>query len=365
MIKRILMTGDTVGGVWTYTMELAEALGAHGVEVVLAALGGAPTVEQRVEAARIPNLDLLASDFKLEWMDDPWHDVTASGNWLLDLEEQYAPDVVHLNSFGHGALPWNTPVVVTAHSCVLSWWSAVRGGPVPPQWNRYRYEVECAVKAADLVTTPSRAMLRMVEEIYGCDLPACRVVPNGRDASCYRAAAKEQFVLTAGRVWDEAKNIAAVGHIAAALPWPAYVAGENRHPNGTTFEFPGCRMLGRLSSDELGDWYARAPIYVSPARYEPFGLSALEAALSGCALVLGDIESLREVWEHAAIFVPPDDERRLEAAVTGLIANPEHRKEMSRRSAARAQAFTPERMAAEYASAYDWLAGTRRLACAS
>ncbi len=31
-----------------------------------------------------------------------------------------------------------------------------------------------------------------------------------------------------------------------------------------------------------------------PARYEPFGLSVLEAALSGCALVLGDIPSLRE-----------------------------------------------------------------------
>ena len=59
------MTGDTVGGVWTYTMELAEALGAHGVEVVLAALGGPPTVEQRLEACRIRNLDLLASDFPL------------------------------------------------------------------------------------------------------------------------------------------------------------------------------------------------------------------------------------------------------------------------------------------------------------
>ena len=51
MIKRILMTGDTVGGVWTYTMELAEALGAHGIHVVLAALGGAPSDAQRQEAA--------------------------------------------------------------------------------------------------------------------------------------------------------------------------------------------------------------------------------------------------------------------------------------------------------------------------
>ena len=39
-------------------------------------------------------------------MDDPWRDVAESGHWLLDLEEQYAPDVVHLNRYGHGALPW-------------------------------------------------------------------------------------------------------------------------------------------------------------------------------------------------------------------------------------------------------------------
>jgi glycogen synthase len=56
------------------------------------------------------------------------------------------------------------------------------------------------------------------------------------------------------------------------------------------------------------DWYARASIYALPARYEPFGLSALEAALSGCALILGDIPSLREVWLEAAPYVSPDDE---------------------------------------------------------
>ena len=50
----------------------------------------------------------------------------------------------------------------------------------------------------------------------------------------------------------------------------------------------------------------RAAIYALPARYEPFGLSILEAALSGCALVIGDIPSLREIWADAALFVPSD-----------------------------------------------------------
>src|ERR1700712_5860877 len=100
-VRRVLVTADTVGGVWTFALELCEALTKQGVSVVLATLGGEPTDAQRTEAARIRSLQLLTSNFKLEWMEDPWSDVEASGKWLLDVEREYAPDVVHLNSFGH------------------------------------------------------------------------------------------------------------------------------------------------------------------------------------------------------------------------------------------------------------------------
>ena len=56
-----------------------------------------------------------------------------------------------------------------------------------------------------------------------------------------------------------------------------------------------------------------AAIYALPARYEPFRLEVLEAAAPGCALVLGDIASLRELWDGAALFVAPDDDRALRA----------------------------------------------------
>jgi glycosyltransferase involved in cell wall biosynthesis len=190
-------------------------------------------------------------------------------------------------------------------------------------------------------------------------------VPNGRDGRRYRAGEKEPFILTAGRLWDEAKNAAAVSEVASRLPWPVYVAGESRGPNGVPVELPGCHLLGRLSQAELADWYARASIYALPARYEPFGLTALEAALSGCALVLGDIASLREVWDDSAIFVPPRDNAQLEAALRELIATPSLRQEMARRAGERARYFTPERMAEGYLSAYHSVAIDRRTMCAS
>src|SRR5690606_8377688 len=104
-----------------------------------------------------------------------------------------------------------------------------------------------------------------------------------------------------------AKNLAQLDAVATELPWPVYVAGSTEHPDGGNAAFDSVETLGVLSRAEMKHWLGRASIYVLPARYEPFGLSALEAALSGCALVLGDIPSLREVWGPAATYVDPAD----------------------------------------------------------
>jgi hypothetical protein len=46
-IRRVLMTTDTIGGVWTFALELTAALQAYDIEVILAALGGEPSAAQR------------------------------------------------------------------------------------------------------------------------------------------------------------------------------------------------------------------------------------------------------------------------------------------------------------------------------
>lgn len=51
----------------------------------------------RRSAARVPELRLPESSFRLEWMEDPWRAVAQAGDWLLALEERERPDVVHVN----------------------------------------------------------------------------------------------------------------------------------------------------------------------------------------------------------------------------------------------------------------------------
>jgi glycosyltransferase involved in cell wall biosynthesis len=344
------MTADAVGGVWPYALDLARGLARHGVAVDLAVMGPPPGAAQREDADRA-GVSLLEGPYRVEWMDDPWADVDAAAGWLLDLERAFEPDIVHLNGFCHGSLPWRAPVLVTGHSCVRSWWRAVQGEEAPAQWNEYSVRVRAGVRAATIVATPTTAMLAALDREYG-PLQRERVIPNGRDF--LRAdAPREPIVFAAGRLWDAAKNIQALAAAARGISWPVYVAGDDRAPDGSP-AWPGCvRRLGRLDAADVRAWYARASIYALPARYEPFGLSVLEAAISGCALVLGDIRSLRENWTGAALFVPPDDPGSIASAIQALIDNKPLRAEMGRRAEGRARQFTVERMVDGYLSAYD------------
>ena len=345
------MTADAVGGVWTYALDLARALAPHGVSVALATMGRLPTPSQQAEARTVPGLTLHSSALALEWMSDPWEDVARAGDWLLGLEDRLRPDVIHLNGYAHGGLPWRAPVLMAGHSCVLSWWRAVQGEDAPPAWDRYQAEVQHGLRAAGRVVAPTRAMLDALERHYG-PLAASQVIPNGRDLDAFRPGKKEPFVFSAGRLWDEAKNISALAEASRGLAWPVLVAGETAHPDGAAVAPPHVRLLGCLPPALVAAHQARAAVYALPARYEPFGLSALEAGLSGCALVLGDIPSLREVWGEAALFVPPDDSDALRGVLSRLIADAGLRQEMAARARSRARLYTPERMAGGYLSAY-------------
>jgi glycogen(starch) synthase len=350
-LKRILLTADTVGGVWTYALELARILHRHDIQVVLATMGGPPSASQRAELRSIADLSLFESPFKLEWMEAPWSDIARAGDWLLQLEEVVQPDVIHLNSYVHGALGWHSPTLVVGHSCVLSWWEAVKGTAAPDSWERYRREVARGLHAADLVLAPTRAMLSALGRHYGC-FTRSRVVPNGRDPALFPPADKRPFIFAVGRLWDEAKNVGMLDEVAPSLAWPVYVAGEERHPDGGQVHYRSVRELGRLSSPRLAYWLARASIYALPARYEPFGLSVLEAGLAGCALVLGDIPSLREIWDDAALFIPSDDAQALGAALKALIQDDSRLAGLASRARTRALHFTPQHMLTGYLAAY-------------
>jgi glycosyltransferase involved in cell wall biosynthesis len=357
---QLLMTTDAIGGVWNYSLELCGAFGAHDIRVALAVLGGPPSNAQREQAGRLSNVTVHESSFRLEWMTDPWEDLARAGEWLLSLEKMTGADVVHLNHLVHADLPWQAPVMTVGHSCVLSWWAAVLGqgasaGP-GAEWDEYRSHVTRSLQAASCVVAPTEAALNELDRLYG-PFRRAAVVFNARDRRQFTAGHKERMVLSAGRLWDRAKNVGALASVAPRLIAPVFVAGQAQSPDGNTATFSNVTLLGPLDSAALASWYSRAAIYALPARYEPFGLTALEAAMSGCALVLGDIGSLQEVWGPAARYVHPEDHDCLRDTLNELIANDSLRKRSAARAMARARQFTPARQARRYKALYQDLLG--------
>ena len=347
-VRRVLMTADAVGGVWTYCLQLAGGLARLGVAVDLAVMGPPPDAAQRATAARIPRLTLWTASFRLEWMEGGIDDIVRSGQWLLALAARTAPDLVHLNGYAHGALPFPAPKIVVAHSCVLSWWQAVHGCPPPSAWRDYADAVREGLAGADRVIAPSAEMLRALDAHYGPRAAPSSVIANGLGPVRGWRARKRPVVLAAGRLWDDGKNIAALAAVAPTIPWPVMVAGDVAVATAAE-EKPaspadGVRYLGRLDAGEMTTAYRRATIYALPARYEPFGLSILEAAQHGCALVLGDIASLRENWAGAALFVDPDDVEGLGRTLGALIADRRTQRALARRARRRARRFSLRKM---------------------
>jgi glycogen(starch) synthase len=344
------MTTATLGGVWNYSVQLTHALSDHQIEVALATMGKPLSRDQRKELKTLSNVEVFESGFKLEWMENPWNEVARSGNWLLEIEQRTRPEVIHLNGFAHGALPFRSPKLVVGHSCVASRWKAVKREEAPGSWNQYREVVRAGLQAAHVVVAPSHAMLEQLKHYYG-PLNG-KVIYNGRDPAVFHHGRKEEIIFSTGKIWDEAKNISALAKIARDIPWTIYVAGDQRNPNGAQFQDKHLCSLGHLPTNLLSTWLAKSSIFCLPARYEPFGLSILEAGLAGCALVLGNIPSLREIWGGAALFVQPDDTHELRYALGRVTQNLFRRKELAAYAQCRAIQMTPKRMAEEYVSTY-------------
>lgn len=348
---RVLMTADTVGGVWTFAHELACGLLERDCCVLLVSFGRAPSAWRRKECESLRkrfgrHFRYVPSEIGLEWMEDN-AEVFAHGAALLEHEAAvFAPDMLHSNQFCYGAVEMDLARVVTAHSDVFSWAKACRKEPLAdtPWLRNYVAQVQAGLRAADAVAAPTQWMLNAVGENF--ELSQERVViPNGRAVPPSFNRPRELRAVTAGRLWDEAKGTSLLSDVTS--PIPIAIAGESHFQKAQGVQDIGAaRLLGQLSQLEVMELFRDSAIYVCPSVYEPFGLSALEAARCGCAVVARDIPSLREVWGDAALFF--DSSESLSGILGELAGDPQLLTAARRRSFERSLFFSRERMVERY-----------------
>ena len=358
----VLITTDTLGGVWSYALDLAAGLEAAGVGATLAVLGPGPDAAQR-QAVEARGLRLVETGLRLDWTDDEISVLDRTDGVLADLAAAEQVDLVHLNSPALAAAAgFAVPVVGGCHSDPATWWNTVHGGePMPADLTAQADRVRLGFLSCAALIAPSRTYAAATAEQYR-HLP--KVVHNGRAGSPQPTARtqREPVAITAGRLWDAGKRVAVLDQAAMHMRHAVLAAGEIDPPKGDPIDFAHLALLGQLDAAALAGRFRQSALFVSVAVYEPFGLAVLEAAQAGCGLVLADIPTYRELWDEAAVFVPGKDAAALARTLDTLLDDPDECSRLGALAQARAARFTVEAMVAGTLAVYRDALDQRRVA---
>ena len=354
----ILITTDTIGGVWSYSLALAGALGER---CMIVTVGPPASPQQRQAAGRVPGCTLRETGLPLDWLSPTPALLAQTAATLAGLANREGATSAHLHAPCLATADWTIPIVATAHSCMATWWAAVRTGAPPPDFAWHAAATRAGLLHAARVIAPSHAFASLLRRTYSLTRPI-DIIHNGHPPAPESTVAREPFILTAGRLWDEAKNIAVLDQAAAGLQTPIHAAGPLASPNGDAYEPMHLHAPGTLAPDALRALMARASIFAAPSLYEPFGLAVLEAAQTGAPLVLADIPTFRELWTGAALFVPATDPAAWATALAALMANPTARADLGQAASTRAATYTEHAMARATAALHAGLTHNSRAA---
>jgi glycogen synthase len=369
----VLVTADTISGVWSYSRELVTGLVSRGLRVTLVSFGEVPLPEQISWMDNLHGLDYRPTAFRLEWMHEGEQDFAESSAYLGAIVRELKPDVLHLNQFCYGNLPVKVPRVLVAHGDLITWWVAVHGHePKSARWlSRYRDLVDRGVAGAHMLVVPSACMLESLRNHYG---PARReqVIYNGRNPIFFNPyVSKDDSVLAVGRLLDASKQV----HLLTQHQHPLSVCivGSEQPVHAPRIPIRAdvkvatdqqCVSLkGPQTEAQLRTLYSRAAVYAATARYEPFGMEPLEAALSRCAIVANDIPSFREIWGDDAVYFRTNDGASLAETIRHLSEDREKCRAYANRAYQRArERYNHKRMIDDYLQLYRNLAAGARAA---
>lgn len=175
----------------------------------------------------------------------------------------------------------------------------------------------------------SRAEASALREQFGCKTSQV-VVPNAVDDSRYAAEPKEESsagragVLCVGRI-EPRKNQLGLIQALEGSGIPLTIVGESGAQNRRYEKLcrraagPDVQFLGRRDSHALAGLYRRARVHCCPSWYETPGLASLEAALSGCSLVVTSRGSTEEYFDDDVSYCDPGDAASIRWAILNAI----------------------------------------------
>jgi hypothetical protein len=247
---------------------------------------------------------------------------------------------------GYGLLPalhGRVPVVVRLHTSAAE---AIQIDHVTMRrWDRWtiRRENWLTSRAAAVVTHTDAHRRAMVQET-GLTLDRIRLIPHGIEVYPEfvrpERAPGPPTVVSVGRLEHRKGTVEllqAVPLVLQQVPDARFVligADRPHAPGGRTHadylnqDFPphvraAVTLTGRLPQPDVDRWLQTADLFVTPSRYESFGLVFLEAMRWGTPVIGTVAGGIPEVVEHGTtgLLVPPENPGALAAAIIQLLTS--------------------------------------------
>lgn len=303
----------SMGGVETYTQNLAAALGAMGCRVVVVTMNthGAAASEQHgsVEAVRLPCRSVLGGRYPVPKHNAAYRQATerliAAAPDYVVVNTRFYP--LSLEGLKFARRLGVTPVLVEHGSAHLSMGSA----PV----NAVVEAVEHAMTAFDAHQRPVCYAVSKKASAWLAHfgMQSAGELPNAIDADAYAARASQRafrdelgipadalLVASAGRLVPE-KGVMQLAQAAAQLARE----GRNVHVvmagagplegQLTSMDAPNLHLVGKLDRADLAALYQQADVYCLPSRSEGFATTLLESAACGTPTVVTNVGGTDEL----------------------------------------------------------------------
>jgi mannosylfructose-phosphate synthase len=354
----ILGATDT-GGQVTYVLELAKALAELGVSVDIYTrrFGGRSEmdpVNRDVRVIRIP----CGGDAFIRKEDLFPHLGEYADNMMKHIEAHgLRYDLIHSHYWDAGCVGMNLaerldlPFIYTAHS--LGAWKKERMGGDPVQMEklfrfteRIHWENEIFRRAtAQTVTTLDGK--ESYKRLYGFESDDLVVIPPGVDVRRFRpepsvrapeTGAPEDYIFALSRI-DSNKGldylIRAFDRVARASGTHLIIGGGSKEPKKHEAEVreklaqlvaslgleKRVTFTGYIPDEHLDTYYRNARVFVLPSKYEPFGMTVLEAMACGTPVVATGHGGLRHVLTNRrdSLLVDPSDPEGLSSAILEIL----------------------------------------------
>ena len=312
-----------VGGIARVVNDLSKRLikDGHEVTVVTYREGNAPYFEddKGVKVYRIDNYMINPNNF-IDWIMQMNFNMVAKASEIIASEGKF--DVIHahdwLVAYAAKTLKnsYDTPIVSTIHAT-----ESGRNSGIHDETQRYINDTEWMLTYESTeVIVNSNYMKRELQSLFGLPFEKINVVPNGINVNMFSgierdyefrrkyALDNEKIILFMGRLVYEK----GVQHLISAMPKilagyhdaKLVIAGKGGMTNELKAQVNSMGIsnkvyfTGYMDSKQVCKMYKCADVSVFPSTYEPFGIVALEAMLSGTPVVVSDIGGLNEIVEH-------------------------------------------------------------------